>query len=183
MAAKEQESRRKKELQEIAEVCDWVPENPARTFREAIQAQWWGQMFNRIEQTSSAMGQGRMDQYLWPYYQKDRAEGKLTKESATELLQCLWLNMVQCVEIKLNPVAAAGTEGFSKFEDVCLGGQTPEGLDATNELSYLILDRLARCRSRAGTVHPNPCQHARPLLPAVAETIKDGKGFPKLLKR
>ncbi len=75
MAAKEQESRRKKELQEIAEVCDWAPENPARTFREAIQAQWWGQMFIRIEQTSSANGQGRMDQYLWPYYQKDRPKG------------------------------------------------------------------------------------------------------------
>lgn len=182
MAAKEQESRRKKELQEIAEVCDWVPENPARTFREAIQAQWWGQMFNRIEQTSSAMGQGRMDQYLWPYYQKDRAEGKLTKESATELLQCLWLNMVQCVEIKLNPVAAAGTEGFSKFEDVCLGGQTPEGLDATNELSYLILESTRALQITC----PEPCIriHANTpdrFLHAVAETIKDGKGFPKLL--
>jgi len=125
LAANEKNPQRKKELQEIAEVCDWVPENPARTFREALQAQWWGQMFNRVEQTSSAMGQGRFDQYLWPYYQKDQAEGRITKESATGLFQCLWLNMVQCVEIKLNPVAAAGTEGLSKFEDICLGGQTP----------------------------------------------------------
>ena len=182
MAVTEKDGKRRKELQQIAEICDWVPENPARSFHEALQAEWWGQMFNRIEQTSSAMGQGRMDQYLLPYYQKDTAEGRLTKESATELLQCLWLNMFQCVEIKLNPVAAAGTEGFSKFEDVCLAGQTRDGRDATNELTYLILDST---RSLQVTV-PEPCIriHANTpdqLLHHVAEVIKDGKGFPKLL--
>jgi formate C-acetyltransferase len=182
MAANEQDEKRKKELQQIAEICNWVPENPARTFHEALQAEWWGQIFNRIEQTSSAMGQGRMDQYLLPYYQKDIAEGRLTKESATELLHCLWLNMFQCVEIKLNPVTAAGTEGFSKFEDVCLAGQTRDGHDATNELTYLILDST---RSLQVTV-PEPCIriHANTpdqLLHHVAEVIKDGKGFPKLL--
>jgi pyruvate-formate lyase len=89
LAAKERNPQRKKELEEIAEVCEWVPENPARTLREALQAQWWGQMFNRVEWTSSAMGQGRFDQYLWPYYQKDLADGRITKESTTELFHCL----------------------------------------------------------------------------------------------
>ena len=128
------------------------------------------------------MGQGRFDQYLWPYYQKDLADGRVTKESATELFHCLWLNMVQCVEIKLNPVAAAGTEGFSKFEDICLGGQTPEGLDATNELSYLILESTRALQITTPEpcirVHSNTPDH---FLHEVAETIKDGKGFPKLL--
>lgn len=182
MAAKEPNPQRKQELETIADVCNWVPENPARTFYEALQAQWWGQMFNRIEQTSSAMGQGRMDQYLLPYYQQDLAAGKITPESATELLQCVWMQMAQCVEIKLNPVAAAGTEGFSKFEDVVLGGQTPDGRDATNELTYLILEST---RSLQIPV-PEPCIriHANTpdrLLHYVAEVIKDGKGFPKLL--
>jgi pyruvate formate-lyase/glycerol dehydratase family glycyl radical enzyme len=182
MAAKEKDPQGKKELLEIAEVCEWVPENPARTFREALQAEWWGQMFNRIEQTSSAMGQGRWDQYLWSFYQKDIAEGRITKESATELLHCVWLQMAQCVELKLNPVAAAGTEGFSKFEDICLGGQTSDGQDATNDLTYLILEST---RSLQITC-PEPCIriHARTpdrLLHYVAEVIKDGKGFPKLL--
>ncbi len=182
MAAKEKDAQRKQELQEIAAVCEWVPEKPARTFREALQAQWWGQMFNRIEQTSSAMGQGRWDQYLWPFYQKDLAEGRITKQSATELLQCVWLQMAQCVEIKLNPVAAAGTEGFSKFEDICLGGQTQDGRDATNDLTYLILES-----TRALPItSPEPCLriHSKTperLLHYVAEVIKDGKGFPKLL--
>ena len=140
-------------------------------------------MFNRIEQTSSAMGQGRWDQYLWPFYQKDLAEGRITKESATELLHCVWLQMAQCVELKLNPVAAAGTEGFSKFEDICLGGQTSDGQDATNDLTYLILEFDTRvCRSRV----PNRASESTPTRPTaflhyVAEVIKDGKGFPKLL--
>jgi formate C-acetyltransferase len=181
LAKQEKDPTRKKELEQIAQICSWVPENPARTFYEAIHSQWFSQMFNRIEQTSSSMGQGRFDQYLLPYYKKDIAEGKLTKESATELLHCLWLNMFQCVEIKLNPVAAAGMEGFSKFEDVVLGGQTPEGRDATNELSYLILES-----TRALPIPtPEPCIriHANSpdrFLHYVAEVIKDGKGFPKL---
>lgn len=182
LAAEEKNLQRKQELLEIASVCEWVPENPARTFREALQSQWWGQMFNRIEQTSSAMGQGRWDQYLWPYYQKDLAEGRITKDSAMELLHCVWLQMAQCVELKLNPVAAAGTEGFSKFEDICLGGQTPDGRDATNDLTYLILESTRALQITC----PEPCVRIHSNTPSrllhyVAEVIKDGKGFPKLL--
>jgi formate C-acetyltransferase len=123
-----------------------------------------------------------MDQYLLPFYQQDLLEGRLTKDSAIELLHCVWLQMAQCMEIKLNPVAAAGTEGFSKFEDICLGGQTPQGRDATNELTYLILESTRALQITC----PEPCVriHAGTpsrLLHQVAEVIKDGKGFPKLL--
>jgi pyruvate formate-lyase/glycerol dehydratase family glycyl radical enzyme len=182
LAAKEADSQRKGELLEIADVCERVPENPARTFREALQSEWWCQLFNRIEQTSCAMGQGRMDQYLLPFYQKDLAEGRITKDSAMELLHCLWLNMAQCIEVKMNPVTAAGAEGFAKFEDVVLGGQTPNGKDATNDLTHLILEST---RALSLTC-PEPCIriHANSpdsLLHHAAEVIKDGKGFPKLL--
>jgi pyruvate formate-lyase/glycerol dehydratase family glycyl radical enzyme len=182
LAAAEADAQRRQELLEIAEVCEWVPENPARSFREALQAQWWGQLFNRIEQTSSAMGQGRMDQYLLPYYRKDLAEGRLSETSATELLHCLWLQMSQVTEIKLNPVAAAGTEGFSQFSDVCVGGQTADGRDATNELSYLILESMRALQITS----PDPCVRIHAGTPDaflhhVVECIKDGKGYPKLL--
>ncbi|HQR45179.1 MAG TPA: pyruvate formate lyase family protein [Thermoanaerobaculia bacterium] len=182
LAAKEGDAKRKAELLEIAGVCEWVPENPARTFREALQAEWWSQLFNRIEQTSSAMGQGRMDQYLLPWYEKDLAEGRITKESAMELFHCLWLQMSQVTEIKLNPVAAAGTEGFSQFSDVCVGGQTTDGLDATNELSYLILESMRGLQLTS----PDPCVRIHAGTPDrflhhVVECIKDGKGYPKLL--
>ena len=182
LAAKATDPARAKELQAIADVCEWVPENPARNFREAVQAQWWGQLFNRIEQTSSAMGQGRMDQYLWPYYKKDIDEGRITRDQAMELLQCLWINMGQVTEIKVNPVAAAGTEGFSQFPDVCIGGQTTDGRDATNDLSYLILDSMRPLQLTA----PDTCVRIHSGTPDaflhhVAECIKDGKGYPKLL--
>jgi formate C-acetyltransferase len=182
LAAKETNPQRKEELQEIAEICNWVPENPARTFREALQSEWWCQLFSRIEQTSSAMGQGRVDQYLFPFYKKDLSDGRITKESAMELFHCLWLAMSQAVEIKLNPVAAAGTEGFSQFMDVCVGGQTPDGLDATNDLSYLILESMRGLQ----IVSPDPCVRIHAGTPDrflhhVVECIKDGKGYPKLL--
>jgi pyruvate formate-lyase/glycerol dehydratase family glycyl radical enzyme len=181
-AAKERNPQRKKELEEIAEVCEWVPENPARTFREALQAQWWGQIFNRIEQTSSALGQGRMDQYLLSFYRKDLAESRLTKESAMELFHCLWIAMSQVVEIKLNPVVAAGTEGFAQFSDVCVGGQTVDGRDATNELSFLILESMRGLQLTS----PDMCVRVHANTPDaflhhVVECIKDGKGYPKLL--
>ena len=182
LAAETSNAARGKELTAIAEVCEWVPENPARNFREAIQAQWWGQLFSRIEQTSSALGQGRVDQYLWPYYKKDLDEGRLNKDQAIELLHCLWLNMSQVTEIKLNPVAAAGTEGFSQFSDVCVGGQTSDGHDATNELSYLILESMRALPITS----PDPCVRIHAGTPDgflrhVVECIKDGKGYPKLL--
>ena len=70
---------RKRELLEIAERCYWVPENPARNFREAVQCQWFVQMFSRLEQkTGAIVSNGRMDQYLYPYYKADKEAGILT---------------------------------------------------------------------------------------------------------
>ena len=182
LAAMEQDPQRKKELQEIAEICAWVPEHPARTFREALQSQWFGATFARLEVTTGAQGQGRMDQYLLPYYRKDIAEGRITKDSATELLHCLWINNVQVVEIKLNPVMAQGADGFAQFLDVCVGGTDAGGLDATNELSYLLLESL-RPLQLVGVdgcvrIHANTPDK---FLHHVVECIKDGKGYPKLV--
>ena len=93
-----------------------------------------------------------------------------------------WLNMSQVTEIKLNPVAAAGTEGFSQFPDVCVGGQTTDARDATNELSYLILESMRALQITA----PDPCVRIHAGTPDaflrhVVECIKDGKGYPELL--
>ena len=141
-----------------------------------------GQLFNRIEQTSCAMGQGRMDQYLLRYYRDDLAAGRITEESAVELAQCVWLHMSQVSEIKMNPVAAAGTEGFPQFCDISLGGQSSDGRDATTELSYLILESVRPLQITSPDlcvrIHANTPER---FLHAVAETIKDGKGYPKLL--
>ena len=80
---RETDPRRKLELEEISAVCAWVPEHPARTFREALQAQWFAQIFSRLEQNiGGQVSQGRMDQYFYPFYKKDIEEGRLTKAQA-----------------------------------------------------------------------------------------------------
>ena len=183
LADAERNPQRKKELQEISEVCAWVPENPARTFREAIQAQWFGQLFSRLEEmVGGQVGPGRFDQFFYPYYAKDLAEGRITPDAAQELFQCLWLNMMQSVESQMSPAAARGREGFSHHETVTIGGQTPDGRDATNELSYVILESTRGLKSSypelAARIHVNTPDR---FLHAVADTNKDGKGSPKLI--
>ena len=183
MAEKENDAIRKAELAVIAQTCDWVPENPARTFREAVQAQWFTQMFSRIEQkTGTIISNGRMDQYLYPYYQKDVEEGRITEEEAMELFECMWVAMAQFIDLYISPTGGAFNEGYAHWEAVTVGGQTPAGIDATNDLTYLFLkskrefplnypDLAARIHARAPERY----------LYEVAETVKEGSGFPKLI--
>lgn len=183
LAARQADPQRRKELEDVAAVCAWVPENPARTFREALQAQWFTQLFCRLEEmVGGQVNQGRMDQYLYPLYRKDIDEGRLTPEAAKELFQCLWLHLMQSIESQMSPSAAKGREGFSHHETVTIGGQTTDGFDATNELSYLILEstRPLKCSypELGVRIHANTPDR---FLHAVAETIKDGKGSPKLI--
>ena len=140
-------------------------------------------MFSRLEQNiGGQVSQGRMDQYFYPFYKKDLDEGRITKADAEELLQCLWLNMMQSTEVKLSPSAAASMEGFAHFEQITIGGQTPDGRDATNELTYVMLDSARPLQSSypelAARIHANTPER---FLHAVAEAIKDGKGTPKVL--
>ncbi|MCB1708570.1 MAG: hypothetical protein KDI10_07555 [Halioglobus sp.] len=183
LAAIETDPRRRAELEDIAETCAWAPENPARSFREALQVQWFSQSFSRLEEMIGGdINQGRMDQYLYPYYRKDVDEGRLTPEGAQELFQCLWVNMMQYVQLTLSPTMAAGREGFSHHETVTIGGQTAGGVDATNELSYVLLESTrALCTSYpelSARIHSNTPER---FLHAVVESIKDGKGSPKVV--
>lgn len=183
MADKETDSQRKQELQDIAQRCLWVPENPARDFREAVQSQWFTQMFSRIEQkTGTIISNGRMDQYFYPYYKKDLEKGLINEDQATELLECMWVAMAQFIDLYLSPTGGAFNEGYAHWEAVTVGGQTPDGLDATNDLTYIFLkskqefplnypDLAARIHTRAPERY----------LYEVAETIKEGTGFPKLI--
>jgi formate C-acetyltransferase len=182
MAEKETDPVRKLELQDIAERCAWVPENPARNFRDAMQSQWFTQMFSRMEQkTGTIISNGRMDQYLYPFYKQDKESGALTDEQTLELMECMWVGMAQFIDLYISPTGGAFNEGYAHWEAVTIGGQTREGMDATNDLTYLFLqskrefpmhypDLAARIHARAPERY----------LYEVAETIKEGSGFPKL---
>jgi len=178
LAKKEKSRKRAKELLEIADRCERVPMNPARDFREAVQAQWLTQCFSRFEQnTGGVIGNGRIDQYLYPFYKKDIDQGRITNDQVLELLECLWLNMAQSV---ISATRRGG--GVPHFEHTTIGGQNGDGKDAANALSYLLLqskkefpldfpDLSVRVHSQTPDV----------FLMKVCELIKEGTGFPKLL--
>ena len=183
MAAKERDEKRKAELLQIAGICERVPAYPARNFREAMQCQWFVQMFSRIEQKASAIiSNGRMDQYLYPFYKKDIEEGTLTPAQAKELLECMWVDMAQFIDLYINPTGVEFQEGYAHWEAVTIGGQTPDGEDATNELSYLFLESKREFPLNypdlAARIHSRTPER---FLREVALTIKDGSGFPKLI--
>jgi formate C-acetyltransferase len=182
IAATEPREDRKRELLEIAETCEQVPEHPARTFREAVQSQWFIQTVSRLEQAvGGVVSVGRIDQYLYPYYRRDIDEGRLTDDEALVLLESIWIGMARSTDVYRKPGQPSLTDGFAHWEATTIGGLTREGRDATNELSYLILqskrefplnypDLSARIHSRT----PDAFLHA------ICETIKEGTGFPKL---
>lgn len=182
MAAEETDPVRKKELLEIAKRCRRVPEYPARNFREAVQAQWFTQMFSRLEQkTGAIVSNGRMDQYLYPFYKKDLEEGTLTEEEAMETLECLWVMMAQFTDLCFSPTGGAFQEGYAHWEAVTIGGQTRDGLDATNDLTYLFL----RSKREFPLNYPDLAARIHASSPEryireVVETIKQGSGYPKL---
>ena len=183
MAGKETKEERKKELLEIAETCEWVPANPARTFRGAVQSQWFTQCFSRLElDIGGVVGNGRVDQYLYPYYKKDIEEGRITDDGVLELLECLWINMAQYASRSGIGGAVTQAGGFPHFEQTNIGGQTTDGKDASNELSYLIL----QSKKEFPLNYPDlsvriHAQTPERFLLKVCELIKEGTGFPKLL--
>ena len=182
LAEEESDGARKRELLEIAEICDWVPENPARTFREAVQSQWLIQTVSRLEQRiGGTVGNGRIDQYLYPFYKEDIEHGRITSDEALELLECLWIGMARNVEIYTTAGELSYTEGYAHWEATTIGGQTKDGRDATNELSHLMLrskrEFPLNYPDLAARIH---AQTPDSFLHAVCQTIKEGTGFPKL---
>ena len=183
LAESESDSVRKAELECIAETCRRVPEYPPRTFYEAMQSQWFTQMFSRIEQkTGTIISNGRMDQYLYPFYKKDIENGVITDDEVQELFELMWVSMAQFIDLYLSDTGGAFNEGYAHWEAVTIGGQTKDGYDATNELTYILLKSKREFPLNypdlAARIHT---QSPERYLYEVAETIKSGEGFPKLL--
>ena len=182
LAAAESDPIRRVELENIAENCMRVPEFPAETFHQAMQSMWFVQSMVRLERCVGFMlGNGRMDQYLYPYYKADIESGRLDDEKVLELLDCLWLQEAQFLNLPISAQSATQHEGYAHWEAATVGGQTSDGQDATNELSYLILRSRRECPLQqpdlAVRIH---ARSPEAFLWAVAETVKVGQGFPKL---
>lgn len=139
------EGKRKEELEEIARVCKKVPYEKAETFYEAIQSTWFIQLILQIESNGHSLSYGRFDQYIYPYYKHDKDLNNITEEQAVELLDNLWIKTLTINKVR-SQAHTFSSAGSPMYQNVTIGGQTPDKKDATNELSYLVLRSVAQTR-------------------------------------
>jgi pyruvate formate-lyase/glycerol dehydratase family glycyl radical enzyme len=141
LSENEHDSVRKQELIRISENCRNISVNPPAGFWEALQLTWFVQLVLQIESNGHSVSLGRMDQYLCSFYKNDLMSGRITEDLAMELLENTWLKL-----LSINKIRSWSHTRFSAggplYQNVTIGGQTIEGKDAVNELSFLILDSV-----------------------------------------
>ena len=141
MAAETTDEQRKKDLLLIAENCDVVPEHAPKTFHQAIQMYWFVHVGITTElNTWDAFSPGRLDQHLNPFYEKDVEEGRLTREGAQELLECMWVKFNNQPAPPKVGITLKESGTYTDFVNINTGGIRPDGQDGVNEVSYIILD-------------------------------------------
>ncbi len=152
MAAAEADPGRAAELRQIAAVCRRVPEHPAQTFHEAVQSVYFVHLIAQIESGGNSISLGRIDQYLWPYYQADLAAGRTDPDRAGELLALLFVKTNEIWNV-LEEAYVPGGEGpeGKTTQNVTVGGMGRDGRSAVNALSHIALNAYASIR----TVQPN----------------------------
>lgn len=145
LAAAENNPTRKAELLQIAQNCTRVPEYGATNFYEACQAFWFVQCMLQIESSGHSISPGRFDQYMYPFFKADK---NISKEFAQELIDCIWIKLNDVNKTR-DEVSAQAFAGYAVFQNLCVGGQNEEGLDATNEISYMAMEATAHVRMPA----------------------------------
>ena len=130
---------RRAELEAIAHNCARVPEFGAQSFHEACQSFWFVQLLLQVESSGHSISPGRFDQYMYPYYKRDLDAGRITREGAQELIDCIWVKLNDINKVR-DAASADGFAGYGMFQNLIVGGQDIHGMDATNDLSYMCLE-------------------------------------------
>ena len=175
MAAEESDAVRAAELREMARICRKVPQYPAESFREALQSFWFTFLMALPSPTTSA---GRFDQYMYPYYGKDIDAGVITDGEVLELLE-----IMRCKVMKINRVSGKANRqknaGMAKWYNWTIGGVKEDGSDATNELSYLLLESAKETLLPHFTITLRVHENTPPeLLKKSLEVVRTGIGMP-----
>jgi pyruvate formate-lyase/glycerol dehydratase family glycyl radical enzyme len=175
--ARKTQGPRREELARIAAICERVPARPARSFHEAVQAVCFLHVLMHLE-SRAQVSLGRMDQYLYPYYRQDIDAGRLTKEEALEILDCLRVKL-STLRLFNGVLYNEIISGDAQYHNITLSGQTADARDATNELSFLFLEAAWRTR----TPHPTLSirfhdKIPRPFVRRALELVRVGLGFP-----
>jgi formate C-acetyltransferase len=168
-------------LEEIAAVCNKLSENPPETFREALQSVWFLFVILHMESNASSFSPGRMDQYLLSFYDNDIKAGRMDSSKAIELLDALFIKFNQIVYMR-NAHSAKYFAGFPIGFNVTIGGQTKNGEDATNELSYMILKTQDHIRlpqpNLTARLHKNSPHE---FISECSRVIGLGNGMPQIV--
>jgi len=147
LAAAEDDPARKEELFRVAQVCEHVPAHPPRDFWEAIQGYWFVHVGVITElNTWDAFNPGHLDHHLNPFYLEGLANRSLTRETAEELLQCLWVKFNNHPAPPKVGITAEESATYTDFAQINTGGLLPDGSDGVNEVSYLLLDVIQEMR-------------------------------------
>ena len=169
----------KKSLQRVADICANLASRPAQSFHEAVQSLWFLFVVLHMESNASSFSPGRMDQYLYPYYQKDIEKGIISKQEALEILECLWLKFNQIVYLR-NQHSAKYFAGFPIGFNIAIGGIDENGCDIYNELSLLLL----KAQYDLGLPQPNLSvrlnkNSSHELIQEAIKVVAKGSGMPQ----
>ncbi len=174
MVVTESELTRNKELTEISEICKNISENPPNSFKEALQLIYFTHLICGLEDGGFAISVGRLDQLLYPFYLNDKKEGKIKDEEVQFLLECFFIKLNTLWNYILSKGIIA-SEGPPITENLTIGGIDQSGKDATNELSYLLLDSYTFLKTPQPTFSVRIHQNSpKLLLDKVAESIQSG---------
>lgn len=178
LAAKETNPKRKAELLKISEVNRKVPAHKPDTFWEAIQAVWTIESLLVVEENQTGMSIGRVDQYMYPYFKADLEEGRMNEFQAFELAGCMLIKMSEMMWI----TSEGGSKffaGYQPFVNMCVGGVTRQGRDATNELTYLLMDAVRHVKVYQPSLACRIHNHSpREYLKKIVDVVRAGMGFP-----
>lgn len=178
LAGKETNPKRKSELQKISEVNARVPAHKPQSFWEAIQAVWTIESLLVVEENQTGMSIGRVDQYMYPLYKADKDAGRMTDFEAFELAGCMLVKMSEMMWLT-SEGASKFFAGYQPFVNMCVGGVTREGRDATNDLTYLLMDAVRHVKiyqpSLATRMHNKSPQK---YLKKIVDVIRSGMGYP-----
>ena len=177
LAAKETNSQRKAELTQIAANCHRVPELPARNWWEACQSFWFVQLILQIESSGHSISPGRFDQYMYPYLAADTG---ISKDFAQEMLDNIWVKFNDLNKTR-DAVSDQAFAGYAIFQNIQCGGQDEEGVDATNELSYMMIETAAHVAMAAPSFsirywNKTPDE----FLYRACELVRLGYGYPAM---
>jgi formate C-acetyltransferase len=178
LAYKEQNPKRKAELLKISEINAKVPAHKPSTFWEAVQSVWTIESLLVVEENQTGMSIGRVDQYMYPFFKADIENGRMSKFEAFEIAGSMLIKMSEMMWIT-SEGASKFFAGYQPFINMCIGGVTRAGKDATNELTYLLMDAVRLVKvyqpTLACRIHTNsPYEY----LKKIVQVIKSGLGFP-----